>query len=86
MILLESNGKICTLLQMDENQSIHSRKNPIRILPWSYKVVHAPSGLYAMGPLVGDNVIRVIPGGAIAIASDLYKQKIDFNFDGNSID
>lgn len=33
-----------------------------------------------MGPLVGDNVVRVIPGGAIAIASDIHKKPIKWNF------
>lgn len=31
-------------------------------------------GLYAMGPLAGDNFVRFIPGGALAILSDLYKK------------
>lgn len=41
------------------------------------KLTHAVSGsnnLYAMGPLVGDNFVRFIPGGALAIVSDLYKR------------
>lgn len=59
---------------MDDKQPIHSRKNPIKIAPWSYKVINSPDGLYAMGPLVGDNIVRVIPGGAVAIASHLCKR------------
>lgn len=41
------------------------------------KLTHAVNGfdnLYAMGPLVGDNFVRFIPGGALAIVNDLYKK------------
>lgn len=41
------------------------------------KLTHGVSGsehLYAMGPLVGDNFVRFISGGALAVVSDLYKK------------
>lgn len=46
------------------------------VSPWTYEVIHSPPGMYAMGPLVGDNVVRVIPGGAVAIANHIYENKI----------
>ena len=30
-------------------------------------------GLYAMGPLVGDNFVRFLQGGALAITSNIIK-------------
>ena len=40
--------------------------------PLSYKSRNH-DGLYALGPLVGDNFVRFLGGGAVAIASDLLK-------------
>ncbi|XP_065211519.1 oxidative stress-induced growth inhibitor 2-like [Planococcus citri] len=56
-----------------KSQPIDSNKNPIAVKPSTHEVVNSPKGLYAMGPLVGDNIVRVIPGGAVAIASHLIK-------------
>lgn len=48
--------------------SIDSKWNPIEINDFTYEVIQAPrNGLYALGPLVGDNFVRFILGGAFAI-------------------
>lgn len=44
--------------------------------PFTNKVVAADGpGMYAMGPLVGENFVRFLKGGALAIASDLAKRQ-----------
>lgn len=49
---------------------IESKHNPIDIDPYSYQSVHE-CGLFAMGPLVGDNFVRFGLGGAFAITHHL---------------
>lgn len=47
---------------------IDGKSNPIEVDDFTYEVIKAPrSGLYALGPLVGDNFVRYILGGAFAI-------------------
>lgn len=60
---------------VDQNKPVDCRLNPIAVNKFTNKVLNAPDGLYAMGPLVGDNFVRFIPGGALAIVSDLYKNR-----------
>lgn len=52
-------------------KSIDCKNNPIAVNKHSNQILHAPQGLYALGPLVGDNFVRFIPGGALAITSKL---------------
>lgn len=62
------------LLGRNKNLQIDPKTNPINI----NKLTHLVNGfdnLYALGPLTGDNFVRFIPGGALAITSDLYKKK-----------
>lgn len=54
---------------------IDSKTNPANINKLTY-AVRGYEGLYAMGPLAGDNFVRFIPGGALAIVSDLYKRRM----------
>lgn len=61
-------------LGIDENKPVDCKANPIEIEPFSYRCMRAPHGLYALGPLVGDNFVRFLQGGAIAIASHIYKE------------
>lgn len=58
----------------DPTKPIDCKTNPIAVDKFTNKVLRAPAGLYAMGPLVGDNFIRFIPGGALAITSALHKE------------
>lgn len=44
--------------------------------PFTSQVIAAEGpGMYAMGPLVGENFVRFLKGGALAIASDLSKRQ-----------
>lgn len=41
------------------------------------RLTHAVKGyenLFAIGPLAGDNFVRFIPGGALAVVAELYKR------------
>lgn len=49
---------------------IESKHNPIDIDPYTYQSVHEP-GLFAIGPLIGDNFVRFCLGGALGITSYL---------------
>ncbi|KAI3369712.1 hypothetical protein L3Q82_024550, partial [Scortum barcoo] len=58
------------------DEPITCRRNPIDVDPFTNRVVAAEGpGLYAMGPLVGENFVRFLKGGALAIASDLAKRQ-----------
>ncbi|XP_033327099.2 oxidative stress-induced growth inhibitor 1 isoform X2 [Megalopta genalis] len=47
---------------------IDSKSNPIEVDDFTYEVIESPkAGLYALGPLVGDNFVRYILGGAFGI-------------------
>jgi len=54
--------------------SIESKHNPVDIDPFTYSS-HRHPGLYAMGPLVGDNFVRFLRGGSLAIASDICQER-----------
>ncbi|XP_053402807.1 oxidative stress-induced growth inhibitor 2-like, partial [Mercenaria mercenaria] len=49
---------------------IESKHNPVDIDPYSYQCIQE-EGLFAMGPLVGDNFVRFGLGGALGITSYL---------------
>lgn len=53
---------------------IDCKTNPISVNKYTNRINNTPKGLYAMGPLVSDNFIRFIPGGALAITSALHKE------------
>ncbi|XP_039972090.1 oxidative stress induced growth inhibitor 1 [Xiphias gladius] len=70
---LDDNG--CPL-GINPKEPITCRRNPIEVDPFTNKVVAADGlGMYAMGPLVGENFVRFLKGGALAIASDLAKRQ-----------
>ncbi|KAG9478710.1 oxidative stress-induced growth inhibitor 2 [Eleutherodactylus coqui] len=48
------------------NQPITCKGNPVEIDPYTYESCKEPN-LFALGPLVGDNFIRFLKGGALAI-------------------
>ncbi len=52
-----------------------SRNNPIDIDLFSHESVKH-SGIYAIGPLVGDNFVRFLQGGALAITNNILKKKL----------
>ncbi|EAT45943.1 AAEL002835-PA, partial [Aedes aegypti] len=58
----------------DPTKPIDCKSNPIDVDKYTNAVLRSPyKGLYAMGPLVGDNFVRFIPGGALSITSALHK-------------
>ncbi|XP_008297993.1 oxidative stress induced growth inhibitor 1 [Stegastes partitus] len=70
---LKDNGRP---LGIYPEEPITCRRNPIEVDPFTNKVVAAEGpGMYAMGPLVGENFVRFLKGGALAIASDLAKRR-----------
>lgn len=70
---LDDNGRP---LSIYPDETVTCRRNPIDVDPFTNSVVAAPGpGLYAMGPLVGENFVRFLKGGALAIASDLAKKQ-----------
>ncbi|XP_061582670.1 oxidative stress-induced growth inhibitor 1-like [Cololabis saira] len=78
---LEDNGRS---LGISPDEPITCRRNPIDVDPFTGRVEAAGGpdgpdgpGLYAMGPLVGENFVRFLKGGALAIASDLSKRRRD---------
>ncbi|KAG8239768.1 hypothetical protein J437_LFUL019413 [Ladona fulva] len=46
---------------------------PVSVDPYTHQCRSAP-GLYALGPLAGDNFVRFLQGGALAIASHLQNE------------
>ncbi|KAF3691928.1 Oxidative stress-induced growth inhibitor 2 hT41 [Channa argus] len=60
-------------LGQDPTKPISCKQNPIDIHPYTFECTKEP-GLFAMGPLVGDNFVRFLKGGALAIASCLLKR------------
>lgn len=69
---LADNGRS---LSIYPDETVTCRRNPIDVDPFTNSVVAADGpGLYAMGPLVGENFVRFLKGGALAIASDLAKK------------
>ncbi|XP_029287953.1 oxidative stress induced growth inhibitor 1 [Cottoperca gobio] len=70
---LGDNGRA---LSVNPEEPITCRRNPVEVDPFTNKVVAADGpGMYAMGPLVGENFVRFLKGGALAIASDLAKMQ-----------
>ena len=53
--------------------SIENKHNPIDIDPYTYQCVNEP-GLFAMGPLVGDNFVRFGLGGALGITHYIFNR------------
>lgn len=51
---------------------IDSKSNPIEIDDFTYEVTKAPTkGLYALGPLTGNNFVRFVLGGALGILAHI---------------
>lgn len=53
---------------------IDSKSNPIDIHPYTYQSLHEV-GLFALGPLVGDNFVRFLRGGALGITAHLWNKR-----------
>lgn len=57
----------------DPNKPIDCKNNPIAVNKFTNELIHVP-GAYALGPLVGDNFVRFIAGGALSISSALFSE------------
>uniref|UniRef100_A0A4W5LBB1 Oxidative stress induced growth inhibitor family member 2 n=1 Tax=Hucho hucho TaxID=62062 RepID=A0A4W5LBB1_9TELE len=60
-------------LGLDPTKPISCKQNPMDVHPYTFECTKDP-GLFAMGPLVGDNFVRFLKGGALGIASCLLKR------------
>lgn len=61
-------------LGLEPGQPISCRRNPIKVEPYTYESVHE-EGLYALGPLVGENFVRFLKGGALGAACHLLQKR-----------
>lgn len=61
-------------LALNKSLPIDCKTNTLNIDQFTYKVEKCDN-LFAIGPLAGDNFVRFIPGGALAVVSELYRQK-----------
>uniref|UniRef100_A0A5F7ZLA5 Oxidative stress-induced growth inhibitor 1 n=2 Tax=Macaca mulatta TaxID=9544 RepID=A0A5F7ZLA5_MACMU len=59
---------------VDPDQPLSTKRNPIDVDPFTYQSTRQ-EGLYAMGPLAGDNFVRFVQGGALAVASSLLRKE-----------
>ena len=59
--------RLTSTLGVRADAPIHPKLNPVDIHPYSFQSESVPS-LYAVGPLVGDNFVRFVLGGALGIA------------------
>lgn len=55
----------------DPQKPIDCKNNPIAVNKYTNEMLHVP-GAFALGPLVGDNFVRFIAGGALAICAALH--------------
>jgi hypothetical protein len=58
----------------DPKKPIDCKNNPIAVNKFSNELLDH-SGLFAMGPLVGDNFVRFISGGALTISSHIFSEQ-----------
>lgn len=72
----ENDEEHIVALQLGEDplKPIDCKSNPIAVNKYTNEVQRTARGLYAMGPLVGDNFVRFISGGALAITSALHRE------------
>lgn len=66
----------CLGLGENVKKPIDCKTNPIAVNKYTNQILNSSNkGLYAMGPLVSDNFVRFIPGGALAITAALNNNK-----------
>lgn len=58
----------------DPEKPIDCKNNPLAVNKFTNELLNV-SGAYALGPLVGDNFVRFIAGGALSISSALYREQ-----------
>lgn len=67
-------GDIQLNIGIHPGMMIDCKRNPLAINFATHESVRQ-SGLYALGPLVGENFVRFLQGGALAVSNHLIKQK-----------
>lgn len=55
-----------------KNLPIDCKTNPVDIDRLTHRV-RGVDNLFAVGPLAGDNFVRFIPGGALAVVAEIYR-------------
>lgn len=53
-------------------QPVDCRANPVQIDPYTHETL-ALKGVFALGPLVGDNFVRFLQGGALAVTARIWR-------------
>ncbi|KAH6946322.1 hypothetical protein HPB50_012820 [Hyalomma asiaticum] len=61
-----------TQLGLVSGLPVDCRANPIQIHPYTHET-EALKGIYALGPLVGDNFVRFLQGGALAVTAHIWR-------------
>lgn len=89
LVLIGSLANLSFLGEIAENIGVVpgmeiSRTNPVDVDVFSHQCTAVP-GLYAMGPLIGDNFVRFIQGGALAITNHAQRKRekyksVELNF------
>lgn len=57
----------------DPEKPIDCKNNPLAVNKFTNELLQVP-GVYSLGPLVGDNFVRFIAGGALSIAATLLNE------------
>ena len=68
--LMYLSRKTVSKLGIVPDNPIQTKRNPVDIDPYSFQCEYVPS-LYAAGPLMGDNFVRFVLGGALGITKSL---------------
>ncbi|XP_067853712.1 oxidative stress-induced growth inhibitor 2-like isoform X2 [Heptranchias perlo] len=80
LVLIGSNPNLTFLpdqgrsLAVNTELPVNCKRNPVDVDCYTYECGQE-RGLYALGPLVGDNFVRFLQGGALAVTSALLKDR-----------
>lgn len=58
----------------DKSKPVDIRNNVLAVNKFSNELLNVPKGIFACGPLVGDNFVRFISGGSLLICSAILKE------------
>lgn len=58
----------------DPQKPVDCKNNPIAVDKFTNELINH-DGIFAMGPLVGDNFVRFIAGGALSISAHIHSEK-----------
>ena len=70
---LDFMGRLKNRLGVVPNVPLDSKVNIFDCDPYTHESNPFP-GLYALGPLAGDNFVRFLQGGALAVASSIVRK------------